>query len=141
VLCGGFEKVGYRAESGAEDSNRGCGGGAVAPLELSDGAIEQVEAMAKELRKISGGIWVLVAGIGKLMEVVEGMGKEVAKADKEMETEEIQKMDRQTEMEKKEDDSEEEEESEKEEEKEEKGDNGKEKVIERRTEKKGKKSK
>jgi hypothetical protein len=30
--------------------------GDVAPLELSDGVIEQVEAMAKELRRISGEI-------------------------------------------------------------------------------------
>jgi hypothetical protein len=30
--------------------------GSVAPLELSDGVMEQVEAMAKELRKISEGL-------------------------------------------------------------------------------------
>jgi hypothetical protein len=35
--------------------------GLVAPLELSDGVMEQVEAMAKELRKISGGIWALMS--------------------------------------------------------------------------------
>jgi hypothetical protein len=45
--------------------------GSVAPLELSDGVIEQVKVMAKELRSISGGIWVLVEGIGRLTEVVE----------------------------------------------------------------------
>jgi hypothetical protein len=43
----------------------------VAPLELSDGVMEQVEAIAKELRKISGGIWALVKGVGRLTEVVE----------------------------------------------------------------------
>jgi hypothetical protein len=36
--------------------------GSVAPLELSDGVIEQVKAMVKELRKISGGIWALMEG-------------------------------------------------------------------------------
>jgi hypothetical protein len=50
--------------------------GPIALLELSDRVMEQVEAMAKELRKMSGGIWVLVEGIGRLTEVVEGMGKE-----------------------------------------------------------------
>jgi hypothetical protein len=89
--------------------------GLVAPLKLSDGVMEQVEAMAKELRKISGGIWVLVKGVRKLMEVVEGMGRiEVAKVDKETEIEEVQKVDRQMETEGKEEDSEEEEDKEKE---------------------------
>jgi hypothetical protein len=90
--------------------------GSVALLELSDGVMEQVEAMAKELRKISGGLLALVEGVGKLTEVVAGLGKkEGRKEDKEMEIENIQRMDKQTEMEKREDDSEEEEESEKEE--------------------------
>jgi hypothetical protein len=85
---------------------------------LSDGVMEQVEAMAKELRNISGGIWALVEGIRKLMEVVEGVGKEgIRKEDKEMEMENVQKMDKQTETERWEEDSEGEEESEEEEEK------------------------
>jgi hypothetical protein len=98
--------------------------GSVAPLELSDGVMEQVEAMAKELRRISGGIWALVEGIGRLTEVVEGVGKKgMRKEDKETETEDVQRMDKQTETERREEDSEEEEESEEEVGKE---DNGKE---------------
>jgi hypothetical protein len=94
--------------------------GSVAPLEFSDGVIEQVEAMAKELRNISGGIWALVEGIGRLTEVVEGVSKEgVRKEDKETETEDVQKMDKQTKR--REEDSEEEEESEEEEGKEDGG--------------------
>jgi hypothetical protein len=54
--------------------------GPVALLELSNRVMEQVEAMAKELKKISGGIWALVEGMRK---------KRVAKADKEMEMEEV----------------------------------------------------
>jgi hypothetical protein len=85
-------------------------------MELLDGFMEQVEAIVKELRNMSGEIWALVEGIGRLMEVVEGVGKEgVRKEDKEMETEDVQRMDKQMEMEKREEDSEEEEESEKEE--------------------------
>jgi hypothetical protein len=87
----------------------------IAPLELSDRVIEQVKAMVKELRKISGGIWVLVKGVGKLTEAVEGMKKE-----------EVRKVDKETETEEKEEDSKEEEESEEEVEKEKKGDNGEE---------------
>jgi hypothetical protein len=69
--------------------------GLVAPLELFNGVIEQVEAMAKELWKISGGIWALVEGVRKLIEVVEGMGKkEAKKADKETEIEEVHKVDK-----------------------------------------------
>jgi hypothetical protein len=84
-------------------------------MELSDGFMEQVEAIAKELRNIGGEIWVLVEGIGKLTEVVEGVGKErVRKEDKETETEVVWRMDKQTEMERREEDSEEEEESEEE---------------------------
>jgi hypothetical protein len=89
--------------------------GSVALLELSDGVMEQVEAMAKELRSISGGIWALVEGIGRLTEVVEGISKEgVRKEDKETEMEDVQRMDKQTETERREEDSEEEEESEEE---------------------------
>jgi hypothetical protein len=74
--------------------------GSIAPLQLLDGVMEQVEVMAKELRKISRGIWALVEGVGRLMEAVEGMEKkETRKVDKEMETEKVQKVDKQTEME------------------------------------------
>jgi hypothetical protein len=80
--------------------------GSVALLEFSDGVMEQVEAMAKELRSISGGIWVLVEDIGRLTEVVEGISKEgVRKEDKETETEDVQRMDKQTETENREEDS------------------------------------
>jgi hypothetical protein len=91
-------------------------------MELSDGFMEQVEAIAKELRNIGGGIWALVEGIGKLTEVAEGVGKEgVRKEDKETETEVFWRMDKQTETERREEDSEEEEESEEEEGKEDDG--------------------
>jgi 23S rRNA A1618 N6-methylase RlmF len=72
-------------EGGEEDS--------VAPMiELIDGSMEQMEAMAKELRRISGGIWALVKGVGKLMEVMERLKKMGAeKVEKEVETEIIQK--------------------------------------------------
>jgi uncharacterized membrane protein len=87
--------------------------GLMAPLELSDGVMEQVEAMAKELRKINGGIWALVEGVGRLTEVMEGMGKkEVVKVDKEKEIKDVQRVDKQMEMEKKVEDSEKDEESE-----------------------------
>jgi hypothetical protein len=90
--------------------------GSVAPLELSDGVIEQVEAMAKELRRISGGLLALVDGVEKLIEVVTGLGKKkVRKEDKETETEDVQRIDKQTETERREKDSEDEEESEEEE--------------------------
>jgi hypothetical protein len=89
--------------------------GLVAPLKLSDGVMEQVEAMAKGLRKISGGLLALVEGVGKLTEVVVGLEKkEVRKEDKETEIEDVQRMDKQTETKKGEEDSEEEEESEEE---------------------------
>jgi hypothetical protein len=89
--------------------------GSVAPLELSDRVIEQVEAMAKELRKISGGLLALVEGVEKLTEVVVGLEKkEVRKEDKKIEMEGIQRMDKQMETERREEDSEEEEESEEE---------------------------
>jgi hypothetical protein len=97
--------------------------GSVAPMmELSDGFMEQVEAIAKELRSISGGIWALVEGVGKLTEAMEGVRKEeTRKEDKETETEGVQKMDKQTETERREEESKEEEESEEEEEKEDEG--------------------
>jgi hypothetical protein len=67
-------------------------------MELLDGFMEQVEVMAKELKNISGGICALVEGIGRLTVVVEGAGKKgVRKEDKEMETEDVQGMDKQTE--------------------------------------------
>jgi hypothetical protein len=89
--------------------------GLIALLELFNGVMEQVGAMAKELRKISGGVWVLVEGIGRLMEVIEGLGREeVERVYKEMETEKVQKVDKQMETEEKEEDSEKEEESEEE---------------------------
>jgi hypothetical protein len=97
--------------------------GSVAPLELSDGVMEQVEAMVKELRNISGGIKALVEGVGRLTEVVVGLErKEVERKDKETETEDVWRVDRQIETEKEVKDSE----SEEEEEEEEKGDDGKE---------------
>jgi hypothetical protein len=40
-------------------------------MELSDRFMEQMEAMAKELRRISRGIRALVEGVGKLAEVME----------------------------------------------------------------------
>jgi hypothetical protein len=74
--------------------------GSVAPLELSDGVMEQVEAMAKELRRISGGIEALVEVVGRLMEVVMGLEKEeVEKEDKGTEMEMVWRMDREVEME------------------------------------------
>jgi hypothetical protein len=101
--------------------------GLIAPLKLFDRVMEQVEAMAKELRKISRGIWVLVEGIGRLTEVIEGLGREeVERVDKEMEMEKVQKVDKQMEMEEKEEDSEEEEKSEEKVVKEKKGDDGEE---------------
>jgi hypothetical protein len=98
--------------------SKGVEEGSVASLELSDGVMEQVEVMAKELRKISRGIKALVEGIGRLTEV--------EKVNKEMETEDVQRVDKQTETGKKAEDSKEDEESEEEEEKKEKGDDGKE---------------
>jgi hypothetical protein len=83
--------------------------GSVALLEFSDGVMEQVEAMAKELRKISGGLLALVEGVGKLTEVVTGLEKkEVERKDKETETETVQRVDREvaTEIVEEEDESE-----------------------------------
>jgi hypothetical protein len=90
--------------------------GSVPPLELSDGVMEQVEAMAKELRRISGGIEALVEVVGRLMEVVVGLEKkEVEKEDKGTETETVRRMDREVETEIIEEESESEEEEEEEE--------------------------
>jgi hypothetical protein len=69
-------------------------------MELTDGFMKQMEAMEKELRRIGGGIWALVKGVGKLTEVMEQsekMGTE--KAEKEVETEIIQKVDKGMKME------------------------------------------
>jgi hypothetical protein len=68
----------------------------VAPMmELSDGFMQQMEAMAKELRRISGGIWALVEGVGKLAEVMEWSEKVgVKKVEKEVETKFVQKADK-----------------------------------------------
>jgi hypothetical protein len=116
-------KTSEKKEGKKRMMSEGLEEGSVALLEFSDGVMEQVEAMAKELKNISGGIWALVEGIGRLTEVVEGVGKEGArKEDKETETEDVRRMDKQTEMEKGEEDSKEEEESEEEE----KEDSGKE---------------
>jgi hypothetical protein len=69
--------------------------GSVALLELSDRVMEQVKTIAKKLGNINRGIWALVAKVKKLMEVVEGLGrKEVEKADKEIKTKEVQKVDK-----------------------------------------------
>jgi hypothetical protein len=105
--------------------------GSVAPLELSDGVMEQVEAMAKELRRISGGLLALVEGVRKLMEAVVGLGKkEGRKEDKETETEDVQRMDKQTETERRDEESKEEEESEEEEGKEDDGKEDREQEME-----------
>jgi hypothetical protein len=64
-------------------------------IKLSDGFMEQMEAMAKELRRISERIRALVEGVGKLAEVTEWLEKVgVEKVEKEVETEFIQKADK-----------------------------------------------
>jgi hypothetical protein len=114
-------KMSEKKEGKRRMLSEGLEEGSVAPLELSDGVMEQVEAMAKELRRISGGIQVLVKGVGKLTEVVIGLGKkEVEKKDREIETETVRRVDWEVETEIVE------EESESEEEEEEKEDDGKE---------------
>jgi hypothetical protein len=115
-LVGLKRKISEKKEGKKRMMSEGLEEGSVAPLELSDRVMEQVEVMAKELRKISGGLLVLVEGVGMLMEVVVGLGKkEVRKENKETETEDVQRMDKQTERENREEDSEDEEESEEEE--------------------------
>jgi hypothetical protein len=121
-LVGLRQKVSEKKEGKRRLMSEGLEEGSVAPLELSDGVMEQVEAMAKELRRISGGLLALVEGVGKLTKAVVGLGKkEGRKEDKETETEGVQKMDKQTEMERRDEESKEEEESEEEEEKEDDG--------------------
>jgi hypothetical protein len=45
--------------------------GVLAPLvELSDGFMEQIEAMGRKMGETNDGIWVLVRGVGRLTEVV-----------------------------------------------------------------------
>jgi hypothetical protein len=101
-LVGLRRKTSEKKEGKKRMVSEGLEEGSMAPLEFSDGVMEQVEAMAKEL-----------------MEVVVGLGKkEGRKEDKETETEGVQRMDKQMETEKREDKSKEEEESEEEEEKE-----------------------
>jgi hypothetical protein len=115
-LVGLRQKVLEKKEGKKRMVSEGLEEGSVAPLELSDRVMEQVEAMAKELRRISGGLLALVEGVGKLTEAVVGLGKkEGRKEDKETETEDVQKMDKQTEMERRDGESEEEQESEEEE--------------------------
>jgi hypothetical protein len=76
--------------------------------------MEQVEAIVKELRRISGGILALVEGVGKLTEVVVGLEKkEVERRNKGTEMETIQKVDREVATEIAEEESESEEEEEK----------------------------
>jgi hypothetical protein len=95
--------------------------GSVVLLELSDGVMEQVEAMAKELRRISGEIQALVEGVGRLTEAVVGLGKkEAQRRNKKTETEYVWRVDQEIGREKVV------EVSESEEEEEEKGDDGKE---------------
>jgi hypothetical protein len=121
-LVGLKQKISEKKEGKKRMMSEGLEEGLVAPLELSDGVMEQMKAMAKELRKISGGLLALIEGVEKLTEVVAGLGKkEVRKEDKETEMEDVQRMDKQTETEKREDDSKQEEESEEEEGKEDDG--------------------
>jgi hypothetical protein len=61
-------KISKKKEGKKRMMSEGLEEGSVALLELSDGVMEQVEAMAKELRKISGGLLALVEGVGKLTE-------------------------------------------------------------------------
>jgi hypothetical protein len=66
-------------------------------MELSDGFMEQMEAMVKELRKIGGGIWALVKGVGKLMEIMEQLERmEMSKVEKEVEIENVQRVNKGT---------------------------------------------
>jgi hypothetical protein len=71
------------SEDGEENS-------AAPMMELSDGFIEQMETMAKELRRISGEIWALVEGVGKLADVMEWSERVgVEKVEKEVEMEPV----------------------------------------------------
>jgi hypothetical protein len=86
-LVGLRQKASEKKEGKKKMVSEGLEEGSVAPMmELSDRFMEQMEAIAKELRSISGGIWALVEGVGKLTEVMEGVGKEeIRKEDKETE--------------------------------------------------------
>jgi hypothetical protein len=70
----------------------------VVSLELSDGVMEQVEIMAKELGNINRGIWALVVGVRKLTEVMEWMERKdesrADRVDKEVEIEGVQRVSR-----------------------------------------------
>jgi hypothetical protein len=122
-LVGLKRKISEKKEGKKRMLSEGLEEGSVASLEFLDRVMEQVEAMAKELRNISGGLLALVEGVGKLMEAVVGLGKkEGRKEKKETETEGIQRMDKQTETGRREEDSEGEEESEEEVGKEDDGD-------------------
>jgi hypothetical protein len=115
-LVGLKRKISEKKEGKRRLLLEGLEEGSVAPLELSDGVMEQVEAMAKELKRISGGILVLVEGVGKLTEAVVGLEKkEVERRDKGTEMESIWKVDPEvaTEIAEEESKSEEEEEEEK----------------------------
>jgi hypothetical protein len=115
-------KMSEKKEGKRRMLSEGLEEGSIAPLELSDRVMEQVEAMAKELRRTSGKILALVEGVRKLMEVVIGLGKkEVERKHKETETETVQRVDWEVATEIVEEKSESEEEEE-----EEKGDNRKE---------------
>jgi hypothetical protein len=81
-LVGLRRKISEKKEGKKRMVSEGLEEGSVAPLELSDGVMEQVEAMAKELRRISGGLLGLVEGVGKLTEVVVGLGKKKGNRDR-----------------------------------------------------------
>jgi hypothetical protein len=118
-LVGLKQKMSEKKEGKRRMMSEGLKEGSVAPLEFSDGVMEQVEVMAKELRKISGGLLALVEGVGKLTEVVTGLGKKKAeKKDKVKEMETVWKVDQEVATEIVEG------ESESEEEEEEKGEDG-----------------
>jgi hypothetical protein len=86
-LVGLKRKISEKKEGKKRMMSEGLEEGSVAPLELSDGVMEQVEVMAKKLRKISGGLLALVEGVGKLTEMVVGLGKkELRNENKETET-------------------------------------------------------
>jgi hypothetical protein len=63
-LVGLKRKMSEKKEGKRRLLSEGLEEGSVAPLELSDGVMEQVEAMAKKLRRISGGIEALVEVVG-----------------------------------------------------------------------------
>jgi hypothetical protein len=82
-------KLSEKKEGKKRMVSEGVEEGSVAPMmELSDGFMKQMEAMVKELRRIGRGIWALVEGVGKLMEVMERLEKiGVDKMEKEVEME------------------------------------------------------